>query len=62
MPFSKDQKIFALIFLISFIVMMIMAYRSDAKINKIYYKNVWVVLVCFLAILAGLVVLIKMTH
>ena len=62
MPFSKHQKIFALMFLISFAAMMIWAYRSDAKINKVYYKNVWVVLVCFLAILGVLVALIKMTH
>jgi len=44
MPFSNEQKIFALIFLISFIITMIWAYRSDAKVNKLYYKNVWRVL------------------
>ena len=62
MLFTKGQKIFALVFIISFIVMLIYAYWSDAKIHKTYYKNVWVVLVSMILILAALVVLIKILH
>ncbi|TAL58434.1 MAG: hypothetical protein EPN85_11635 [Bacteroidetes bacterium] len=62
MPFSKGQKIFALIFIISFVVMLIMAYRSDLKMIKIHYKNVWVTLVSIAIILALLVYLVKLTH
>ena len=39
--------------------MLIYAYRADAKIYKAYYKNVWVVLISMILILAALVVLIK---
>lgn len=62
MPFSKGQKIFALIFLISFIVTMIWAYRSDTKINKMHYKNVWKVLVSMIIILSAVVLLVKILH
>ena len=62
MLFTKGQKIFALVFIVSFIVMLILAYRSDAKVYKAYYKNVWVVLVSMILILAALVVLIKILH
>lgn len=62
MPFSKGQKIFALIFIVSFIIMLILAYRSDAKNIKLNYKNVWVVLISIALILGALVFLIKLTH
>lgn len=62
MPFSKGQKIFALIFIISFLVMLFMAYRSDLKVIKIYYKNVWVTLLCIALMLGLLVYLVKLTR
>jgi len=62
MPFSKGQKIFALIFIISFIVMLIMAYRADMRSIKIYYKNAWMVIVSIAIILGILVYLVKLTH
>jgi len=62
MLFSKGQKIFALIFIISFIIMLFLAYRSDAKIHKTYYKNAWVILLGLILVLAALTVLIKATH
>jgi membrane-bound ClpP family serine protease len=60
--FSKGQKIFALAFIVLFIIGMIWAYRSDAKVNKLYYKNVWLVLVSMIIILASIVVLVKILH
>lgn len=62
MPFSKGQKIFALIFIVSFIIMLILAYRSDAKNIRLHYKNVWIVLISIALILGALVFLVKMTH
>ena len=62
MLFTKGQKIFAIVFIISFVIMLIYAYRSDAKVYKAYYKNVWMVLISMILILAALVLLIKVLH
>jgi len=62
MPFSQGQKTFALIFIISFAIMLFFAYRSDLKMIRIYYKNVWVVLLGIAVVLTLLVFLIRLTH
>ena len=62
MPFSKGEKIFALVFIISFAIMMVFAYRSDMKMIKIHYKNVWKTLLVIAIILGLLVYLVKKTH
>lgn len=52
--FSQGQIIFALAFVIVFIVAMIAMYRKDVKMHSIYYKgSMWVFLVflCFIGIL-----------
>lgn len=41
--FSKSQLIFAAIFTVVFIALMIWSYRKDIKLHKYYYKNVWIV-------------------
>jgi cbb3-type cytochrome oxidase subunit 3 len=51
-PISRGQIIFAIIFLICFIIGMVWAYRSDRKVNRLYYKGVWVVLVAMIAFIA----------
>lgn len=43
--FSKGQLIFAAIFAVVFISLMIWSYIKDIKLQKYYYKNVWVVAV-----------------
>jgi hypothetical protein len=49
--FSKGQLIFALIFAIAFIILMVWSYRKDVKLHQLYYKKVWIVaLGIFLAI------------
>jgi hypothetical protein len=49
--FSKGQLIFAAIFAIAFISLMVWSYRKDIKLHKIYYTKVWIVaLGIFLAI------------
>jgi hypothetical protein len=46
--FSKGQLIFAIIFLISFVTIMILSYKKDLKIHKSYYKgSIWI-LIAFL--------------
>jgi hypothetical protein len=60
--FSTGQKTFALIFIVLFALGMIWAYRSDAKVNKLYYKNVWLVLISMIIILTSIVVLVKILH
>ena len=62
MPFSKGEKIFALVFVVSFAIMLIWAYRSDMKMIRIYYKNSWKVILSIAIILSLLVYLIKWTH
>jgi hypothetical protein len=49
--FSRGQLIFAAIFAVAFIILMVFSYRKDVKLHKLYYKKVWIVaLGIFLAI------------
>ena len=50
--FTSGQKIFALIFAIVFVVAMIWTYRTDLKLHKTHYKNVWVILISVLVVMA----------
>ena len=52
MHFSKGQIIFALIFFIAFVCVMIWAYRADRIVNRINYNRVWLILVVVIIILA----------
>jgi hypothetical protein len=56
--FSQGQLVFALCFFIAFVIMMIFAYRKDAKLHKIFYKGNYKVLIGFL-IFIGLLFVIK---
>lgn len=60
--FSQGQLIFAGIFAISFIAIIIYSYLKDRKIHAKFYKNTYVVLLCFLlfiAILFGIKTFLK---
>jgi len=50
--FSKGQQLFALLFIIAFIAILIWSYRKDLKLHKIYYKNVWVVTLGIILVIA----------
>lgn len=50
--FSKEQLIFAVIFVIVFSIAMIWSYRKDIKIHKKYYKNSFIVLIAIFLIIA----------
>jgi hypothetical protein len=52
LPISKGQLIFAAVFFICFVAGMIWAYRSDRKVNRTYYKGVWIVLLAMIAFIA----------
>ncbi|MCL9805422.1 hypothetical protein NAT51_07805 [Flavobacterium amniphilum] len=56
--FSKGQLLFALIFAVSFIAVMVFSYRKDLKLHKQYYKgSIWILLAFLLFI--GLLFVIK---
>lgn len=56
--FSKGQIIFAIVFVISFVIIVTIAYRKDSKIHKKYYRgNLWVLL-AFVSFI-GLIAMIK---
>ena len=48
MVISKGQLIFAVIFFIVFVIVMVWAYRSERKTYKLHYKGVYVVLLALL--------------
>ena len=47
--FSTGQMIFALFFVIAFVIVMIFSYRKDKNLHKKYYKGSFWVLVGFIA-------------
>jgi hypothetical membrane protein len=51
MEFKTGQIIFALFFIIAFVVMLIYTYRKDLKLHKKYYKKVWLVLVIVILVM-----------
>lgn len=56
--FSQGQILFALIFAISFISILIISYRKDFKLHKLYYKGSLWILLAFLVFI-GLLFIIK---
>lgn len=62
MSFSKGQIIFALVFFIIFVAVMIWAYRSDCKVNRENYKGVWLILVGIIIVFALIKILSKALH
>lgn len=53
--FSKGQIIFGILFAISFIAVLVYAYRKDLKLHKRYFKGSSWVLVAFIAFLLFIV-------
>lgn len=56
--FSQGQMIFAAIFVVCFIAIMIYSYRKDLKLHKSYYKGSLWILVAFLLFI-GFLFMIK---
>ena len=55
--FTTGQLVFAIIFLIGFIIAMVITYRKDAQLHKRNYKGSIYILVGFLLFIAFLVLL-----
>jgi hypothetical protein len=45
--FSQGQLVFGLIFLISFIIAMVFAYKKDAVLHQFFYKGNYKILIGF---------------
>jgi len=56
--FSQGQWLFALLFLICFVIVMFLSYRKDKKLDKKYYKGSFWILIGFM-VFVGLLLLIK---
>jgi cbb3-type cytochrome oxidase subunit 3 len=52
MPVTRGQIIFAIVFFLCFVVGMIWAYRSDRKVNRTYYRGVYLVLLALIVFIA----------
>lgn len=60
--FSQGQIIFALLFVVFFIILMIIMYRKDLKMHRTYYKgSLWVLLtfILFIALLFVIKIILK---
>ena len=52
--FSQGQLIFAVVFLIAFVIAAVVVYRKDKVLHSIYYKGSYKVLIGFLLFIAFL--------
>jgi len=64
MNFSKGQLIFALLFLVAFIVFMVFSYRKDKGSDKNYFKGTYKIIVTIIVVstLLFLFVTLKSLH
>lgn len=60
--FSQGQKIFALIFIISFLVILTFQFLKDRKRNKNLFKGTYWVLIAIMALMLGYLLLTKLIH
>jgi hypothetical protein len=56
--FSTGQLIFACLFLITFVIAMVYAYRKDVKVHREFYKGSFKILIAF-SIFIGILFFIK---
>lgn len=55
--FTTGQLIFAALFFVAFVVIIIFSYRKDIKLHRKYYKGTFYVLIGFLLFIALLFVI-----
>ena len=60
--FSSGQKLFALFFILVFVLVMIWSYRKDINLHKIYYKKVWVVALGIIVVITAFAVIAYALH
>ncbi|PCH52803.1 MAG: hypothetical protein COC22_03530 [Flavobacteriaceae bacterium] len=49
--FSKEQLIFAVLFVVAFVIAMIWSYRKDIKIHRKYYKNTFIIVIAIFLVI-----------
>lgn len=57
--FSTGRVLFALLFLLAFILAMVWSYRRDKAVNQLHFKRPYRVLFALLAFVALMVLLVK---
>lgn len=60
--FSKGQLVFALIFFLAFVAVMVWAYRKDKSTNRSFFSGSYKVLLFVLFIFFALYGIVKMKH
>lgn len=60
--FSSGKLLFALIFIIVFVIAIGYQYYKDRQKNKALFKGTYVVLIALVAVMIGYVLLSKLTH
>jgi heme/copper-type cytochrome/quinol oxidase subunit 2 len=60
--FSSGQLIFAVFFVIAFTIAMIYTYRKDLKLHQVHYKNIYIVVLTVIAIIALFTVITFSMH
>jgi hypothetical protein len=50
--FSQGQLIFAVCFFVAFVIAMVIAYRKDVKMHKIFYEGNYKILIGFIVFIA----------
>jgi hypothetical protein len=56
--FSQGQLIFAVCFFVAFVIAMVIAYRKDLKMHKIFYEGNYKILIGFIVFI-GILFMIK---
>jgi len=60
MSFSKGQLIFALLFALAFIIVMVWTYRRDLKVNSKNFKGVYKILIFIVLMFTILYAFVKL--
>jgi hypothetical protein len=60
--FTSGQKIFALVFIISFTIFIGFQFYKDRKKNKILFKGTYWIILAFISVMVGYVLLNKFLH
>lgn len=56
--FTTGQLIFAICFIVAFVIIMVISYRKDKKLHRKYYKGSFWILIGFL-VFVGVLLLVK---
>ena len=60
--FTSGQKIFAILFVIVFALVMVWTYRKDLKLHRVHYKKTYLVALSVLAIILLFVLITFSMH